>query len=195
MTDVKKSTDAVALENEIRSTRVGGFGSSDAEMIYNIGLRGSLTNGDRERIAVYLGLQASPEFSNEYTERGKRREQEVLEFLRKEHTDRTYTSNPLYENKELTVISGIRCFTHIDIVEEREFSFFSWYEVKSTKESLYHTALRYRSQLWWHLWCMKDCLGSSDGVYLLHYNEDGTDVFNKFYLSERHVTIDENYLT
>lgn len=46
-------------QTEIESTRVGGFGSSDAKMFYKIGLKGlsSLSNSDKKRIAVAKGLE------------------------------------------------------------------------------------------------------------------------------------------
>ena len=94
-----------------------GFDSTDAEMIYQIGLRSSLNNEWRNQIDKYLGQPKSQHSCREYTERKKRRKQEVLEHLRKEHPYRNYTSNQVFENEELTAISGIRCFTHIDIVE------------------------------------------------------------------------------
>lgn len=46
-------------QQEIESTRRGGFGGSDAKMIYKIGLKGieSLNNTDKIRIAVAKGLR------------------------------------------------------------------------------------------------------------------------------------------
>jgi len=45
---------AMTHQNEIESTRVGGFGGSDAKMFYKIGLKGlsSLSNSDKVRIRV-----------------------------------------------------------------------------------------------------------------------------------------------
>lgn len=49
---------AIAHQNEIESTRVGGFGGSDAKMFYKIGLKGlsSLSNSDKVRIMVAKGI-------------------------------------------------------------------------------------------------------------------------------------------
>lgn len=49
---------AIAHQNEIESTRVGGFGGSDARMFYKIGLKGlsSLSNSDKVRIRVAKGI-------------------------------------------------------------------------------------------------------------------------------------------
>ena len=43
---------------EIETTRIGGFGGSDAAMFYKIGLKGlsALTNSDKKRIRVAKGL-------------------------------------------------------------------------------------------------------------------------------------------
>ena len=49
---------AIAHQNEIESTRVGGFGGSDAKMFYKIGTKGlgSLSNSDKVRIRVAKGI-------------------------------------------------------------------------------------------------------------------------------------------
>ena len=49
---------AIAHQNEIESTRVGGFGGSDAKMFYKIGTKGlgSLSNSDKVRIRVAKGV-------------------------------------------------------------------------------------------------------------------------------------------
>ena len=58
-TEMKKT---IAHQNEIESTRVGGFGSSDAKMFYKIGLKGlsSLSNSDKVRIRVAKGSHYNP---------------------------------------------------------------------------------------------------------------------------------------
>ena len=62
MTTESKTTEktmekAMTHQNEIESTRVGGFGGSDAKMFYKIGLKGlsSLSNSDKVRIRVRRG--------------------------------------------------------------------------------------------------------------------------------------------
>ena len=49
---------AMDHQNEIESTRVGGFGGSDAKMFYKIGLKGlgSISNSDKVRIRVAKGI-------------------------------------------------------------------------------------------------------------------------------------------
>jgi hypothetical protein len=49
---------AMAHQHEIESTRVGGFGGSDARLFYKIGLKGlsSLSNSDKVRIRVAKGI-------------------------------------------------------------------------------------------------------------------------------------------
>jgi hypothetical protein len=61
MTTESKTTameKAIAHQNEIESTRVGGFGGSDARLFYKIGLKGlsSLSNSDKVRIRVAKGI-------------------------------------------------------------------------------------------------------------------------------------------
>ena len=61
MTTERKITtmeNATDHQNEIESTRVGGFGGSDAKMFYKIGTKGlgSLSNSDKVRIRVAKGI-------------------------------------------------------------------------------------------------------------------------------------------
>ena len=56
---MKQTTDnKLTHQHEIESTRVGGFGGSDAKMFYKIGLKGlsSLSNSDKVRIRVAKGI-------------------------------------------------------------------------------------------------------------------------------------------
>lgn len=56
---MKQTTDNnLTHQHEIESTRVGGFGGSDAKMFYKIGLKGlsSLSNSDKVRIRVAKGI-------------------------------------------------------------------------------------------------------------------------------------------
>ena len=60
-------------KQEIEATRVGGFGGSDAKMIYKIGLKGlsALNNTDKKRIRVAKGLdEYKPVTMNEAMQRG-----------------------------------------------------------------------------------------------------------------------------
>jgi hypothetical protein len=168
-----------ALEQEIRSTRVGGFGSSDAAMIYNVGLTGIINNTARERIAVYLGLKEPPSFTNEYIERGKRREQEIFEIVKdgNKYGIPNFYSNPCYENQELTAASGIRCFTHIDIVRQDE-KYVTFYEVKSSTKSYMEVSDLYQHQMNWHRWCLEDNFPNyCKSIYLMYYFENGSEEF------------------
>lgn len=60
-------------KNEIEVTRIGGFGGSDAKMIYKIGLKGlsALNNTDKKRIRVAKGIdEYVPVTMNEAMQRG-----------------------------------------------------------------------------------------------------------------------------
>ena len=60
-------------KNEIETTRVGGFGGSDAKMFYKIGLKGlsSLNNTDKKRIRVAKGIdEYKPITVNDAMQRG-----------------------------------------------------------------------------------------------------------------------------
>lgn len=68
-----KTTITTTHKQEIEVTRVGGFGGSDANMFYRVGLRGlsALNNTDKKRIRVAKGIdEYKPIFVNDAMQRG-----------------------------------------------------------------------------------------------------------------------------
>ena len=86
-------------KNEIISSRVGGLGSSDAAMCYGIGHRGFLSDSDKLRIAVMLGLRDCPMFSTASTRLGDEVENKLFEYLKISYPN--IVSNPKTESEEL----------------------------------------------------------------------------------------------
>lgn len=96
---------------EIRQSRIGGFGGSDAAMFLRIADKGvnGLSNTDLKRIAVAMGLrEPAPNFTNAAMEAGHAFEDEVAEVYERQG----YERERLMESKSLA--KNFRTFAHAD---------------------------------------------------------------------------------
>lgn len=104
-------------EQEIKSTRVGGFGGSDAAMVLEIAERIStghqLTTTQKHRILQLKGLETRPDFDSPEIQAGRAFEDEVAKELEKAGWDREafLTPNP---NTKAAVAVNFRVFAHAD---------------------------------------------------------------------------------
>lgn len=133
--------------NEIIKTRTGGLGSSDAKMVAKIAKNGCLSEADKQRIAIMLGLESKPEFSTEATDYGRYIEDRIFEIIKEKYPN--VVSNPYYKSEELSKKYGFDIFNHIDYeIEEKDKLI--WIENKATIKSKKETANIYAEQLGWH---------------------------------------------
>lgn len=80
MSNFENFVGAQAHQEEIKNSRVGGMGGSDAAILYRIGMNGlsAVTATDSQRLAVMLGMSEQPNWGgNKYTEAGHQFEDEV----------------------------------------------------------------------------------------------------------------------
>ena len=158
-------------KQEILETRIGGLGSSDAPMVYRIGLRGFLSDSDKFRIAVMLGLAESKIFSTEATRRGTEIEDRIFESLKM--VQKNFVSNPKYESESLTQKYGFSIFNHIDFELETETEIL-WYENKAVLEQNIEVVKdKYICQLSWHMMLLKEkaeALKKTPELYLMRYD-------------------------
>ena len=128
-------------KQEIEATRVGGFGGSDAKMIYKIGLKGlsSLNNTDKKRIRVAKGLdEYKPIIMNDAMQRGH----DFEDWYEKQ------PFAPLDAEREVVISSmlakNFKTFAHCDYFENGEV-----WELKclSNPENAYND---YFEQLQWY---------------------------------------------
>ena len=100
-------------DQEIRTTRVGGFGGSDAAMVLSIAKaieRGEkLTTTQRHRLNQLKGLEQAPQFLNADTEAGHRFEDEVAASLPGEWS----REKIIYDHKG-NLYENFRVFAHAD---------------------------------------------------------------------------------
>ena len=158
-------------KQEILETRIGGLGSSDAPMVYRIGLRGFLSDSDKFRIAVMLGLAESKIFSTEATRRGTEIEDRIFESLKM--VQKNFVSNPKYVSELLTQKYGFSIFNHIDFELETETEIL-WYENKAVLEQNIEVVKdKYIFQLSWHMMLLKEkaeALNKKAELYLMRYD-------------------------
>ena len=133
-------------DQEIRSTRVGGFGGSDAAMVLSIAKAiengEKLTTTQRHRLNQLKGLEQVPQFCNADTEAGHRFEDEVAGTLR------DWTREQIMYDKKGDLYESFRVFAHAD---------FYLSKTASVKECKWTRSLnldglreRYAAQLQWY---------------------------------------------
>lgn len=102
---------------EIRATRVGGFGGSDAAMVLEIAERIStgqqLTTTQKHRLLQLKGMETSHDFDSPEIKAGRAFEDEVAKRLKKEGWDRETFLQPS-PNTTMAVRKNFRVFAHAD---------------------------------------------------------------------------------
>ena len=134
-------------KENIISTRIGGLGSSDAAMCYNIGIRGFLTQSDNFRIAVMLGIEQPIQFSNSGTRIGDEIEETLFNYLKAMYPN--ILSNPYFKSDVLSENYRFDVFNHIDYEIEDETSI-TWFENKAVVTNIDDTISHYFYQICWH---------------------------------------------
>lgn len=134
-------------DEEIRATRVGGFGGSDAAMVLSIAKAieegDNLTTTQKHRLNQLKGIEQVPQFSNEDTESGHRFEEEVAATL-----NSSWSRESVIYDERGDIYENFRIFAHAD---------FYWPIAGSVKECKWTRTLdidglreRYQPQLQWY---------------------------------------------
>jgi hypothetical protein len=122
------------LDNEIKRTRTEGLGSSDAKMVATVGRLGQLNETAKLRIAQMLGIEPLEDWTNKYTENGKKRECEIVEFIKNDFVlsgDIT-NENPCYTHR---TSFDFKVFNHIDFEVVSDAYDVNWYEIKTSQDT------------------------------------------------------------
>ena len=163
-------------KQEILETRIGGLGSSDAPMVYRIAQRGFLSDSDKYRIAVMLGITQSKIFSTEATRNGNEIENRIFESLKLANNN--FVSNPKYVSESLSEKYGFAIFNHIDFELETENELL-WYENKAVLEKdIEEVKYKYICQLSWHMMLLREkakSLNKTPELYLMKYDTNDFD--------------------
>lgn len=140
---------------EIRQSRVGGLGGSDAALVLKVGERGlaALTNTDHKRLCVMLGMQEQSDFGgNAYTNAGHMFEDWVAKT--KPWGNVEYEREKVIEER---LSLQFRTFAHADFYHDGVVA-----ECKYVQKTTDKVASEYSAQLQWYY-----MLGVRE-VYLLH---------------------------
>lgn len=184
-------------DEEIRATRVGGFGGSDAAMVLEIADRINsgqpLTTTQKHRILQLKGLESRPEFDSPEIQAGRAFEEKVAESLVTIGWDRETFLTPK-PNTSMAVRKNFRVFAHADFWNQRTNTVT---ECKWSRK-FSHDGLekKYQAQLQWYY-----MLGA-DAVCLTSDTADGlrtTDVARDDMMVEQLIasveTIDDAFKT
>ena len=167
-------------KDEIRATRIGCLGSSDAKMLAQIAALGYVPKSAYKRLAVVNGLISQTDIPETSAIRaGNEIEMKVFEYLKLK--DPRYQSNVRWESEKYST-KNVKLIAHPDIVlkdEARKTLFV--YEVKTTKYNINDTRTTYKSQLFIentlaHEIISKLGSGWSVKLFLVHYSTEGLDL-------------------
>lgn len=167
-------------KNDIRQTRQNNLGSSDAKMLQQIAVLGSVPRSAYKRLAVCKGLIEQTEIP--YTDAvrfGDEIEQAIFGYL--SETCNGYVSNPLWVSNKYSR-KNCKCITHPDIVRfDYENKVLYVYEVKASHYTTTQVRSEYEFQLLHHWLLANEKAKEQDGewkvkLFLVHYQTDGLDL-------------------
>lgn len=159
MNEFEQLSAAKAHAEEIKTSRVGGLGGSDATMVLKIGRNGlqALSNTDVKRLRVMLGLDEPCNFGgNAATEAGHSFEDYIAARLRL-----IYQQGFVREEKMVGEDFGIfKTFAHADFMTASK----KVIECKFVQDTTQNVLAKYYAQLQWYYYLGADCVTLCHGV-------------------------------
>lgn len=159
MNEFEQLSAAKAHAEEIKTSRVGGLGGSDAAMVLKIGRNGlqSLCNTDVKRLRVMLGLDEPCNFGgNAATEAGHAFEDFIAERLKM-----IYPLGYIREAKMIGEDFGaFKTFAHADFLTASK----KVIECKFVQDTTQNVLAKYYAQLQWYYYLGADCVTLCHGV-------------------------------
>lgn len=159
MNEFEQFSAAKAHAEEIKTSRVGGLGGSDAAMVLKIGRNGlqSLGNTDVKRLRVMLGLDEPCNFGgNAATEAGHAFEDYIAERLSLIY--------PLGFEREAKMVGedfgSFKTFAHADYLVTKDHVI----ECKFVQNTTQEVLGKYYAQLQWYYYLGADCVTLCHGV-------------------------------
>lgn len=159
MNEFEKLSAAKAHAEEIKTSRVGGLGGSDAAMVLKIGRYGlqALSNTDVKRLRVMLGLEEPCNFGgNAATEAGHTFEDYIA--------DRLKIVYPLGFEREAKMtgedFGKFKTFAHADYLVTNDHVI----ECKFVQDTTQNVLAKYYAQLQWYYTLGADCVTLCHGV-------------------------------
>lgn len=159
MNEFEQLSAAKAHAEEIKTSRVGGLGGSDAAMVLKIGRNGlqALSNTDVKRLRVMLGLDEPCNFGgNAATEAGHAFEDYIAERLKMIY--------PLGFEREAKMggedFGSFKTFAHADYLVTKDHVI----ECKFVQDTTQNVLAKYYAQLQWYYYLGADCVTLCHGV-------------------------------
>lgn len=159
MNEFERLSAAKAHAEEIKTSRVGGLGGSDAAMVLKIGRNGlqSLSNTDVKRLRVMLGLDEPCNFGgNAATEAGHAFEDYINDSLKM-----IYPQGFIREAKLAGDDFGtFKTFAHADFLTASN----KVIECKFVQDTTKNVLAKYYAQLQWYYYLGADCVTLCHGI-------------------------------
>lgn len=170
-------------KDEIRSSRKGCLGSSDASMLARIANAGIVPKSAYKRLAICKGLVDYEEIpTNSAMAFGDFIEMEIYKNI--SASDDRYQSNPLWVSDKFSR-KNVKLISHPDIVLMDDATKTIYiYEVKTTQDTVANTKYVYKAQLYTHYIIGKEKAEKQGRwkikLYLIHYDTNGLDLTQPF---------------
>lgn len=159
MNEFEQLSAALSHAEEIKTSRVGGLGGSDAAMVLKIGRNGMcvLSNTDIKRLRVMLGIDEPCNFGgNAATEAGHAFEDYIAERLKM-----VYPQGYIREAKMIGEDFGaFKTFAHADFLTASR----KVIECKFVQNTTQEVLGKYYAQLQWYYYLGADCVTLCHGV-------------------------------
>lgn len=159
MNEFEQLSAAKAHAEEIKTSRVGGLGGSDAAMVLKIGYNGTcaLSNTDIKRLRVMLGIDEPCNFGgNAATEAGHAFEDFIAERLKM-----IYVLGYIREMKMIgEEYKHFKTFAHADFMTASK----KVIECKFVQDTTQNVLAKYYAQLQWYYYLGADCVTLCHGV-------------------------------
>lgn len=159
MNEFEQLSAAKAHAEEIKTSRVGGLGGSDAAMVLKVGRNGTcaLSNTDIKRLCVMLGIEEPCNFGgNAATEAGHSFEDYIAERLKM-----IYPQGYIREAKMMGEDHRhFNTFAHADFLTASK----KVIECKFVQDTTQNVLAKYYAQLQWYYYLGADCVTLCHGV-------------------------------
>ena len=159
MNEFEKLSATKSHAEEIKTSRVGGLGGSDAAMVLKVGRNGTcaLSNTDIKRLCVMLGIEEPCNFGgNAATEAGHAFEDFIDERLKM-----IYPQGYMREAKMIGKdYRHFKTFAHADFLTESQ----KVIECKFVQDTTQNVLAKYYAQLQWYYYLGADCVTLCHGV-------------------------------
>ena len=180
-------------KDDIRATRIGCLGSSDAKILARIAALGYVPKSAYKRLAIVKGLIPQTDIpETDAIRTGNEIENKVFEYLK--WKDPRYQSNVRWESRVHST-KNVKLIAHPDIVlkdDARKTLFV--YEVKTTKYNVNDTRETYNAQLFIENLLAREIASTfgkdwSVKTFLVHYSTDGLDLTEEIEFDPTRMTI------